>query len=76
MNATVYNVPFLRTGNSARSILAEAIINREAPGKFKGYSAGSPPEGEVHPYTLDLPPGSVGKLSLQRHLDEIGKSRD
>jgi protein-tyrosine-phosphatase len=54
MNATVYNILFLCTGNSARSILAEAIINRQAPGKFKGYSAGSSPKGEVHPYTLDL----------------------
>ncbi|MBX9863073.1 MAG: arsenate reductase ArsC [Hyphomicrobium sp.] len=49
-----YNVLFLCTGNSARSILAEAIMNREAIGKFKGYSAGSMPKGEVHPYTLDL----------------------
>jgi protein-tyrosine-phosphatase len=47
-------VLFLCTGNSARSILAEAIMNREAIGKFKGYSAGSMPKGEVHPYTLDL----------------------
>lgn len=49
-----YNVLFLCTGNSARSILAEAIMNREAIGKFKAYSAGSMPKGEVHPYTLDL----------------------
>lgn len=50
----IFNVLFLCTGNSARSLLGEALVDRLGKGHFKGFSAGSQPKSAPHPFTLDL----------------------
>jgi protein-tyrosine-phosphatase len=54
MTDKIYNVLFLCTGNSARSVLAESILQHDGAGRFRSFSAGSFPKGKVHPVALEV----------------------
>lgn len=54
MSDKIYNLLFLCTGNSARSILAEAVLAKEGAGRFRSFSAGSNPKADVHPMALEV----------------------
>ena len=69
MSEQVFNVLFLCTANSARSIIAEAILNRVGAGRFKAFSAGSHPKGEVHPFAIQL-------LKSLNHDTSFARSKD
>ena len=75
MTDKIYNVLFLCTGNSARSILGEVLMNHDGAGRFCAYSAGSQPKGAVHPMAIDVLSGlgfsTVGLRS--KSWDEFSK---
>lgn len=66
MSDQPFNALFLCTGNSARSILAEAILNRIGQGRFRAFSAGSEPKGEVHPFAIQFLQGLNHDTSFAR----------
>ena len=72
MSERIYNVLFLCTGNTARSILAESILRKDGGGRFRAFSAGSQPKGQVNPFALWF----ASQLSHRQHaLQELAGIR-
>ena len=74
MTDRVFNVLFLCTGNTARSILAESILAKDGVGKFRAFSAGSHPKGVVNPFALKVLE-SFNYPTEGRPLEELGRIR-
>jgi arsenate reductase (thioredoxin) len=81
MSERIYNVLFLCTGNTARSILAESILRKDGRRNFRTFSAGSQPKGSVNPFAIkiaaftSLPLESIDRPSLGTRLRDIGRGK-